>query len=163
MKRFQTILLIIGFVTSTSIGISLTVDAATIRVPEDHATIQLAIDVASDGDIVLVADGEYKGSGNRNLDFNGKAITLKSRNGAKSTIISGIYAESDSEPKVVNTILWFDEPDEIAGDGSDTISVTYSDIQGRLWEGEGNIEAPPLFVDIGVESCEEFANYDLLD
>ncbi len=39
-------------------------------------TIQHAINVASEGDTVLVASGTYKGRGNRNLDFGGTNITL---------------------------------------------------------------------------------------
>lgn len=59
--------------------------ATTIHVPTDKATIQAAIDAASNGDTVLVSDGTYK----ENIDFKGKAITLKSVNGAATTIIDG--------------------------------------------------------------------------
>ena len=51
------------------------------RVPSEYATIQSAINHAPDGFEVLVADGVYTGSGNKNLDFGGKTITIKSENG----------------------------------------------------------------------------------
>ena len=55
--------------------------------PADFATIQAAIDDSNDGDTVLVADGTYTGDGNRDIDFHGKAITVKSQNGPENCII----------------------------------------------------------------------------
>ena len=43
----------------------------------------------------------------------------------------------------VNSVLWGDTPDEIFTGGA---AITYSDIQGG-WDGEGNIDGDPLFVD----------------
>ena len=42
------------------------------------ATIQAAIDVAVDGDEVILATATYTGDGNRDVDFLGKAITVRS-------------------------------------------------------------------------------------
>ncbi len=57
--------------------------ATTIHVPADQPTIQAAISAAQNGDTILVSPGTYA----ENIDFIGKAITVKSTNGAKVTII----------------------------------------------------------------------------
>jgi parallel beta-helix repeat protein len=57
----------------------------TIHVPADQPTIQGAIDVANNGDTVLVAPGTYF----ENINFKGKAITVTSSAGAAQTIIDG--------------------------------------------------------------------------
>jgi len=61
--------------------------AATLNVPADYATIQAAVNATQDGDTVLIADGTYSGAGNRDIDFNGKNLTITSQNGPTSTII----------------------------------------------------------------------------
>ncbi len=53
---------------------------------------------------------------------------------------------ASSNPAVSNCIWWNDSPDEIVdADGAHT-TVRFSDVQGG-WEGQGNIDADPLFDD----------------
>jgi predicted outer membrane repeat protein len=47
----------------------------------DFPTIRAALDAAVDGDVIELGDGVFTGAHNRNLYFDGKAITLKSQSG----------------------------------------------------------------------------------
>ena len=60
---------------------------ATIYVPDQNATIQGAVNLAIAGDTVIVRDGTYLLTAA--LDFKGKAITVKSENGAGTCILDG--------------------------------------------------------------------------
>ena len=81
--RFPLCLMaVIAYVTATSVA-----RADTIRVPADQPTIQAGIDAAMPGDEVLVAPGTYIGAGNKNLEFHGKEIVVRSESGADVTII----------------------------------------------------------------------------
>lgn len=68
MKRIVLIVLVF------SLGI-ITMFSQVIHVPADSSTIQAAIEGASDGDTVLVAEGLYY----ENINFLGKAITVASK------------------------------------------------------------------------------------
>lgn len=60
-------------------------EGATLYVPDQYGAIQDAIDAAADGDTVVVRPGTYV----ENIDFIGKAITVRSESGASVTTIDG--------------------------------------------------------------------------
>lgn len=51
--------------------------------------IKTAIDIAQNGDTILLAPGTYGNAKNTNLGFGGKRLTLRSQAGAANTIIDG--------------------------------------------------------------------------
>jgi serine protease len=59
--------------------------AATIHVPGDQPTIQQAINVANNRDLILVSPGTYF----EHLDYHGKAVSIQSVAGPVATIIDG--------------------------------------------------------------------------
>ena len=61
----------------------------TWHVPDDFTSIQSAISGTANGDIIIVRPGTYL----ENLNFEGKAITLKSESGPDVTVIDGQQAE----------------------------------------------------------------------
>lgn len=52
------------------------VTAAIIHVPADQPTIQAAVDAAAVGDSIEVSPGTYSGPGNRDIDFQGKELSV---------------------------------------------------------------------------------------
>lgn len=114
MERLNLIICIVGLVcVSSAIGATLNVPSAA------YPTIQSAIDAAVDGDTVILSPGMY----NETINFNGKAITLRSSDGPDGTIIDGTGL-NDSVVKC------------ISGEGSNTVldGFTISGGSGSLWD-----------------------------
>jgi hypothetical protein len=84
-------------------ALALSAAADTLHVPDQYATIQAALDAAQAGDTVLVANGTWTGDGNRNLDFAGKAITLRSAGGADQCTL-----DAQGTPAQPQRVLVFD-------------------------------------------------------
>ena len=56
-------------------------------VPAEYASIGEALDIALEGDTILVAPGIYSGSSNRNMEFRGENVVLLSDHGPDVTTI----------------------------------------------------------------------------
>jgi len=82
MKREKNILLWILLAVTASVA-----GAVERHVPDPYPTIQAAINDANDGDHVVIAPGTYTGPGNRDIDFLGKAITVRSTNPADEAVV----------------------------------------------------------------------------
>jgi len=80
------LLLVVCFLLVSISGYS-----ATITVdddgPADCNNIQTAIDAAANGDVIIVADVVYTCTGNHNISFDEKTLTLKSENGPTNCTI----------------------------------------------------------------------------
>lgn len=110
------IALVLSFMVFTQAGIS-----TTINVPDDHPTIQEAIDAAEPGDTILVGPGTYL----ENIDFKGKGIIVISTAGPVLTVIDGGSPDDPDYGSVVSFI---------SKEGEDTL------LQGfTLTNGTGNL------------------------
>jgi hypothetical protein len=70
------------------VQVNLLLGRAELSVPtQEYPTIQAAIDAAVAGCVVTVGDGVYSSQGNRDIDFKGKAVIVRSENGPESCII----------------------------------------------------------------------------
>ncbi|MEZ4652465.1 MAG: right-handed parallel beta-helix repeat-containing protein [Candidatus Eisenbacteria bacterium] len=114
-----------------------------LRVPSEFATIQEAIDAASDRNIVLVEPGTYTGTGFRNLNPRGKSITIVSEGGSSETILDmegytrGFTFQSQETPECV-----------VRGFTIRNGSVSENAGGGILVDG-----ASPTIVDCVIEDC----------
>jgi hypothetical protein len=78
---FSTIIAFCGLSSGTTIHVGLGGSYT-------YNNIQAGISAAYNGDTVIVHDGTYTGTGNRNIDFGGRNITLRSANGWQNTTIN---------------------------------------------------------------------------
>ncbi len=72
--------IILGF--GLAFALAGSVRADTYFVPGHYDSLQYALDGVAVGDTVIVGDGVWTGPANRNLDFGGKDLVLRSQNGA---------------------------------------------------------------------------------
>jgi parallel beta-helix repeat protein len=90
--RLRLLFVVLVLAILLGFGNSIYANTKTFYVPKDFATIQEAINAASDGDVIAVSGGTYKD----NIYFKGKSLTLTSTNpdNPSATIIEGTEAGS---------------------------------------------------------------------
>ncbi len=102
----------------------------------EYNSIQSAINDARDGiDEVLVHDGTYR----ENIDFKGKAITVRSENGANHTTINGGGYSQNGILQHYKSVVFFDNGESRTSvlEGFKITNGTSSVIGGRSYYGGG--------------------------
>jgi len=95
MKKIIDLISLIILVGLTNVSL-----AATYYVNPGQS-IQDAIDSATDGDTIILALGSYKGEGNRDIDFHGKAIIVRSTDPEDPDVVAATIVDcegSDTDP-----------------------------------------------------------------
>jgi hypothetical protein len=114
----------------------------------DFATIQTAIDAATSGDVIELSEGTFRGNGNRDISFLGKAIAIRSQSGiAKACII-----DCQGDPDSLHRGFIFE-----SGEGSESILEAVTITNGYISEpypqsyGGGGVylrnESSPTMID----------------
>ncbi|MHC4737571.1 MAG: right-handed parallel beta-helix repeat-containing protein [Planctomycetota bacterium] len=132
--------------------------------PADFDTIQAAVNAAYYGDTVLVADGTYTGDGNRDIEVDGKGITVRSENGPENCIIDcnamwsehhrGFTFHNNQDVNsviegftIINGLTW----DEGGGAGiicqDSRLTISNCNIRGNTASGRGGYAAGISVID----------------
>ncbi|RKY03753.1 MAG: hypothetical protein DRP56_10840, partial [Planctomycetota bacterium] len=98
------------------------------EVPFPYATIQAAINAASNGDTVIVHPGTYSGTGNVDIDFLGLAITVQSEDPDEVSIVNNTIIDGQSSNRAF---------DFHSGEGADSIVAGFTITNGRIKNGGG--------------------------
>ncbi len=116
----------------------------------EYPTIQAAIDAAEDGRVVELTDGVFTGEGNRDLDFLGKAIILRSASGDPGTCI--IDCEGTPEGPHRGFVFHHGESGTSLVQGI-TIRHGYAPAKSSFGGGVLLLGSSPAFSNCVIESC----------
>ncbi len=98
------------------------------HVPSEFPTIQAAIDVSWDGDIIVLAPMTYTGTGNRDLDFGGKAVIVRSFDPEDPCVVAATVIDCENSGRG----FYFH-----SGEGSDSVVAGLTITNGHASEGGG--------------------------
>ena len=82
-------------------------------VPSEYPTIQSAINAASDGDVVIIAEGIYTSTGNRDIGFLGKAITVRSVDPNDSNIVEATIIDCQGSSSNMHRGFYFHNGEDV--------------------------------------------------
>ncbi len=128
MREWGGIVLILGMWVVEPAAVA----AAERRVPSEYPTIQAAISAGGAGDVVVIAPGTYTGSGNRDISFLGKAITVRSIEPNDPNVVAATVVDCQGSPTDPHYGFRF-----TAGEGADSVlaGVTLANGQATFTGG----------------------------
>ncbi len=132
------------YMTAISIILPLVASARIVNVPADYPTIQEGIDVAQNGDTVLVAPGLYT----ETVTIENKNILLTSSEGPEDTEIKGfvIFQEGVDTTCILRGFTVIPDPDDPWYDARSLISIEYG---APIIEGNIVIDGHALYASGG--------------
>jgi hypothetical protein len=89
--------------------------AATYYVPEEYANIQAAINACADFDTVVIAAGIYSGPGNRDINLEGKPITVRSTDPTDPQIVNSTIIDCNGNGRGFAFYMGEDADSKVAG------------------------------------------------
>ena len=113
---------------------------------DEFATVQAAIDTAVDMDVIELSDGTYTGDGNRDLDTQGKSVTVRSAGGDPGLVVLDCGGSAASPHRAFHFQ---------SGETSETVIEDLT-IRGGYAENGGGIRcsgASPLLENVRFENC----------
>jgi len=107
--------------------------AVTVHVPSQYPTIQAGINATNAaGDTVLVADGFYTGDGNRDIDYGGREITVRSASGDPELCVIDCQASLEDTHRG-----FIFQSGEGPGTRLEAVTITNGYIEGGPWPNGG--------------------------
>jgi hypothetical protein len=135
VRTFLAVLLVeVGLATPQGLAIER-------LVPTEYPTIQAAINACGNDDVVIVEPNTYTGDGNRDIDFLGKAITVRSTNPDDPNVVASTVIKCNPDDPNAP-----DDPNDYgnhrgfvfqSGEGSDSIVDGLTIVDGYAEEGGG--------------------------
>jgi len=137
-----------GYHTKTvAIGLYITDYDSGLFVPSEYPTIQAAIDDCNDGDIIIVEPNTYTGPGNRDIDFRGKPITVRSVDPANPAVVAATIIDCNGSQADPHRGFYFH-----SAEGPDSVLSGLTITNGYVYDANGGAiyfsEASPT-----IENC----------
>ncbi len=140
-----------AFVWLSVLLVSASVPAAEIHVPADAPTIQAAIDLATNDDHIVVADGVWAGADNRGLHWTGKSLTVRSAGGPAQCVIDCQQADRAFNLLAGGAVAGFTIRNGRAGQGGAIYVGGPATISDCVLEGNTANEGGAIFTATGVD------------
>jgi parallel beta-helix repeat protein/predicted outer membrane repeat protein len=94
-------------------------------------TIQQAVDASVNGDVIVIPPGTYTGTGNRDIKFKGKAITVQSIDPNNWDIVAATIIDSNGTPSQIHRGFYFN-----SGEGPNSVIAGLTITRGGyVYEG----------------------------